>query len=101
MVEEKINEIGRMGRSRKQKEDGMESRKAENEIGNAERTRGTWMRESRNVEAHGESFRPVAVARGTSGEGAARSRDVECWRRQRRRKKERHRPVKTSIDDRQ
>jgi hypothetical protein len=40
MVEKQIDEIGRMGRSKKQKEDGMKSRKVENGIGDVGRTRG-------------------------------------------------------------
>jgi hypothetical protein len=61
-----IDEIGRMGRSKKQKEDVMNSKKVEVGIGNVGRTRGMWTMESRNVEADGESVRSVDVARGTS-----------------------------------
>jgi hypothetical protein len=43
MVEKGIDEIGRIGRSKKQKEGGMKSRKVENVIGNVGRTRGIWM----------------------------------------------------------
>jgi hypothetical protein len=69
MVEKAIDEIGWMGRSKKQKEDGMKFRKSEDGIRNIGRTRGIWMTESRNVEADGERLRPVGVARGTSTAG--------------------------------
>jgi DNA helicase TIP49 (TBP-interacting protein) len=46
MVEKEIGEIRRMGRSKKQKEDGMKSRKVEVGIGNVRRTRRIWMTES-------------------------------------------------------
>jgi hypothetical protein len=39
MAENEIDEIGWMGRSKKQKEDGMKSRKVEDGIGNVGRTR--------------------------------------------------------------
>jgi hypothetical protein len=84
MVEEEIGKIGRMKRPKKQKEDGMKSPKVEDRIGKIGRTRGIWMMESGNVETDGKSLRPVDVARGTSAEGAVRSRDVGCRRRQRR-----------------
>jgi hypothetical protein len=63
-VENEIGEIERIGRSKKQKEDGVKSRKVEDRIGNIERTRRIWMTESRNVEADWESLRPVDVTRG-------------------------------------
>jgi hypothetical protein len=84
MVEKEIDEIGRMGRSKKQKEYGMKSRTIEDGIGDVGKTRGIWMTELRNVEADDESLRPVDVARGTSDEAAIGSKDVECRRRQRR-----------------
>jgi hypothetical protein len=59
-----------MGRSKKQKEDGMKSRKVEDKIENVGRTRGIWMAKLRNIEADEESFKPIDVARGTSTEGA-------------------------------
>jgi hypothetical protein len=82
MVEKGIDTIRRMERSKKQKEDGMKSRKLED--GNVGRTRGIWMTGSRNAEADGKSLTPVDAAPGTSAEGAVRSRDVECRRRQKR-----------------
>jgi DNA helicase TIP49 (TBP-interacting protein) len=72
MVEKEIGEIERMGRSKQQKEDGMKSRKVEDGTGNVGRTREMWTTKSRNVEADGESLRPVEAARGTSAEGARR-----------------------------
>jgi hypothetical protein len=84
MVEKEIGEIGRMGRLKKQKEDGMKSRKVEDGIGNIRRTHGIWKKESRNVDANRESLRSVDVVRGMSAESALRARDVECWRREKR-----------------
>jgi hypothetical protein len=72
IVEKEIGEIGRMVRSKKQKEDGMKSRKVKDGIGNVERTRGIWMTEWQNVEPDRESLRVVDVARGTSAKGAVR-----------------------------
>jgi hypothetical protein len=66
-----------MGRSKKQNENVVKSRKVEEKIGNVGRTRGIWMTESSNVEVVGESLRPVDVAPRTSAEYAVRSRDVE------------------------
>jgi hypothetical protein len=40
MVEKETDEIGRVERSKKQREDGMKSRKVEDGIGNVGRTRG-------------------------------------------------------------
>jgi hypothetical protein len=81
-VEEEIDEIRRIGRSKKQKEDGMKSRKVKNGIENVGRTRRIWIMESRNVKTDGENLTPVDVARGTSVDGAVRSRDAECRRKQ-------------------
>jgi hypothetical protein len=82
-VEREIDEIGQMKRSEKQQEDGIKLKNVEDGIGNVGRTRGIWMTESRNVEAGGESLSPVDAARGTSAEGAVRSRDVEFQGKQR------------------
>jgi hypothetical protein len=82
MVEKEIDEIGRMGRSKKQNKNALKSKTIEDGIGNVGRTRGIWMTESRNVEADGESLRPTDVPPGTSPEDAIRSRDVESRRRQ-------------------
>jgi hypothetical protein len=84
MVKKEIHEIGRMGRSKKQNEKVVKSRMIEEGIGNIERTRGIWMTESQNVETDGKILRFVDVARGMSAEGAARSKKVECHRKQRR-----------------
>jgi hypothetical protein len=80
MVEKEIHEIGRIGWSKKQKEDGMKSRKIEDGIQNIGETSGIRMTESRSVEADGKNLRWVGVARGASPEGAVRSRDVEYQR---------------------
>jgi hypothetical protein len=40
MVEKEIDEIKRVERSKKQKEDGMKSRKGKDRVGNVRRTRG-------------------------------------------------------------
>jgi hypothetical protein len=80
MVEKEIHEIRRMGRSKKQKEDGMKSRKIEDGIQYIGGTRGIRMTESRSVEADGKNLRRVGVARGASPEGAVWSRDIECQR---------------------
>jgi hypothetical protein len=73
-----------MGRSKKEKEDRMKSRKVEDGIGNVRRTHGIWMTESWNAEADGESLTPVDVARSTSADDAVRLKDIECRKRQRR-----------------
>jgi hypothetical protein len=79
----KIDEVGRMARSRKQNKDRVKSKKFEDGTGNLGRGRGRWTAGSRNVEADAESLRSLDIARGTSAEGARRSRDLECRRRQR------------------
>jgi hypothetical protein len=79
-----FGEIGRRGRSKKQNENMVKSRKVEDGIGNVRRTRGIWMTESRNVGADGENLRLVDVARGMSAEDAVRSRDIKYRIRQRR-----------------
>jgi hypothetical protein len=84
MVEKEVNEIGGMGRSKKQSEDGVKSRKAEDWIGNIGRGCGIWMTGSQNVEADGKSLRSLDVARGTSDEGAGRSKDIKGRRNPRR-----------------
>jgi hypothetical protein len=70
-----------MERSRRQNEDGKKSMKVEDGIGNVRRCRGISMTGSRNVETNGEGLRSLDGSRGTSAEGAGRSRDVECRRR--------------------
>jgi hypothetical protein len=82
-VEKEIDEIGRMERSKKQNENMVKSMKVEEGIGNVGRTSGIWMTELSNIEADGESLRPVDVAPGMSAEGVVRSRDIEWRRRQR------------------
>jgi hypothetical protein len=76
-VEKEIDEIGQMGRSKKQNENMVTSRKVEEGTGNIGRTRGIRMTESSNIEADRKILRPVDVAPRTSAEGALRSRDVE------------------------
>jgi hypothetical protein len=63
MVEKENDEIGQMGRSKKQNENVVILKNVEDGIGNIGRTRGIWMTEWRNVEADGESLRPLDVAR--------------------------------------
>jgi hypothetical protein len=69
VVEKEIDEIERMGRLRKQNEDVMKSRKAEDGIENVERGCGIWVTGSRNVEADGKSLRSLDLSPGTSAEG--------------------------------
>jgi hypothetical protein len=83
-VEKEIDEIGRMGRSKKQNENMVKSMKVEEGIGNVGRTSGIWMTKTSNIEADGESLRSVDIAPRTSAEGAVGSRDIEWRRRQRR-----------------
>jgi hypothetical protein len=49
MVEKEIEEIGRMGKLRKQNEDDVKSRKVEGGTRNVGRGRGRWMTGSKNV----------------------------------------------------
>jgi hypothetical protein len=84
IIEKRIDEIGPMGRSEKQNENGMKSRSFEDGLGKVGRGRGRWKTGSRNVEVDGESLRSLDAARGTLAQGTGRSRDVECRRRQRR-----------------
>jgi hypothetical protein len=81
MLEKEIDEIGRMGRSKKQNENVMKSKKVGDGIGHVGRTRGIWMTESRNVEADGESLSPADVVGKMLAEGAVRPMDVECRKR--------------------
>jgi hypothetical protein len=81
-VENEIDEIGWMGRSKKQNENVVKLRKVENGTGNVGRTRGIRMTELRNIEADRKSLRPVDVARGMSAEVTLRSRDLKCQQRQ-------------------
>jgi succinyl-CoA synthetase beta subunit len=69
--------------SRKQNGDGVKLTKLEDGIGNVGRGRGMLMTGPRNVEANGKNLRLLDVASGTSAEGAGRSRDIECQRRDR------------------
>jgi hypothetical protein len=55
---------------RKQNEDGVTPRKADDGIENIGRDRGIWMTGSRNVETDRESLRLLGVARGRFVESA-------------------------------
>jgi hypothetical protein len=83
MVEKEIDEIGSMKRLNEHNENMVKSRKVQDRIGNVGRRHVIWMTESRNAEVDGESLRQVDIGHGMSAEGAIRSRDIECRRRQR------------------
>jgi hypothetical protein len=63
MVEKETDEIGRMGRLKKQGKDGMKSRKGKAGIEKVGRGRGRWMTRPRNVEADGVEYEIDAVSR--------------------------------------
>jgi hypothetical protein len=53
MVEKEIDEIGQVGRPRRQTGNGLKLKEIENGIGNVGRGRGRWTTGSPNVEANG------------------------------------------------